>query len=730
MKRIMLQANAGATKARTLKFADLVDVDALRALCESFTDATGAVTAILELDGEVLIATGWQDICTRFHRVHPCTAQRCLESDTALACQLRQGATYNVYECKNGLVDVAVPIVVDGEHVANLFTGQFFFQKPDRDRFARQAAELGFDQQDYLLALDRAPIFSRDHIKRIMGFLTQLASVIGEMGLAGMRAQQAARAREQEHGILRTLIDTLPDLVWLKDAEGVYLGCNRRFEDFFGATESDIIGRTDYDFVDQALADSFRANDVKAMESQRPTVNEEEITYALDGHRELLETTKVPMRDASGALIGVLGIGHDITDRKAAEDEINRHRASLQELVDERTADLTLAKEAAEAANIAKSAFLANMSHEIRTPLNAIAGMAQMIRRGGISEQQAEQLGRLEGASQHLLEIINAILDLSKIEAGKLCLEQASFSVVGLFDQVVSIIQAQASAKGLAIEVDHASVPPWLVGDPTRLRQALLNYAGNAIKFTDQGKITLRARVTDETPAGVRVRFEVEDTGVGIEPAAMARLFAAFEQADNTTTRQYGGTGLGLAITKRLAELMGGDAGVGSEVGKGSTFWFSAWLARGQAPRTAANAEHPGGDAEAELRARFAGRHILLADDEPTNREITLMLLDDVRLIADVAADGAEALHLATENKYDLILMDMQMPRMDGLQATQGIRRLDGAADIPILALTANAFAEDRSQCLAAGMNDFITKPIRPETLYRALLHWLDRGAD
>ncbi|MCB1954494.1 MAG: PocR ligand-binding domain-containing protein [Rhodocyclaceae bacterium] len=711
-----------------MKFAKLVDVGSLRALCEGFTNVTGAVTAILELDGEVLIATGWQDICTQFHRVHPCTAQRCLESDTALACHLRQGAPYNIYECKNGLVDIAVPIVVGGTHVANLFTGQFFFEQPDLVRFARQAEEFGFDQQEYLQALDRAPVFSRDHIKRIMDFLTRLASVIGEMGLGGLRTQQAAQALAHERGILRTLIDTLPDLVWLKDQEGVYLGCNRRFEDVYGATESDIVGKTDYDFVDKASADGFRANDLRAMADQGPSVSEEETIYASDGHRELVEKTKVPMHDASGKLIGVLGIGHDITARKAAEEEIERHRLRLQDLVDERTADLKLAKEAAEAANIAKSAFLANMSHEIRTPLNAITGMAQMIRRGGVSEAQAEQLGRLEGASHHLLGIINAILDLSKIEAGKLSLEQASFSVVGLFDQVVSIIQAQASAKRLAIEVDHASVPPWLVGDPMRLRQALLNYAGNAVKFTNEGKIALRARVTDETPDGLLVRFEVADTGVGIAPEDRVRLFGAFEQADNTTTRQYGGTGLGLAITRRLAELMGGEAGVSSEVGKGSTFWFSAWLARGRAPGSAADAEPSGRDAEAELRARFAGRRILLADDEPTNREITLMLLDDVRLIADVAADGAEALQLATAHPYDLVLMDMQMPRMDGLQATRHIRRLDSAAHVPILALTANAFAEDRTQCLEAGMDDFITKPISPETLYQTLLKWLPRS--
>ncbi|MDD2744374.1 MAG: response regulator [Rhodocyclaceae bacterium] len=402
------------------------------------------------------------------------------------------------------------------------------------------------------------------------------------------------------------------------------------------------------------------------------------------------------------------------------ENELRDANTRLEARVSERTVALSLAKEAAEEASRSKSIFLANMSHEIRTPLNAISGMAMLMRRAGLPPEQSERLGKLELAGEHLLEVINMVLDISKIEAGKLVLDENAFSPGSLFENVRSMLQERAQEKQLRLVCDLPALPTQLIGDRTRLQQALLNYAANAVKFTESGSVTLRALIDAEDDASVLLRFEVCDTGIGISPEAQARLFCAFEQADGSTTRKYGGTGLGLAITAKIAASMGGAAGVHSAVNQGSTFWFSARLKKVVTLPSREPIDQR--DDEAILRHEYAGCRVLLVEDEPINREIAQMLLEDIGFSVDSAEDGVQAIERVTRQQYDLILMDMQMPRMDGLAATQHIRALPGGNELLIIAMTANAFAEDKERCLAAGMNYFATKPIDPEVFLNLIL--------
>ncbi|HSW08953.1 PAS domain S-box protein [Aquabacterium sp.] len=692
--------------------------------------------------------------------------------------------------------------------------------------------------------------------------------------------------RKQAEQMLRKLslaVEQSPNAIVIMNPQGRIEYVNEAHERISGYRRDEVLGRNprlkaartdDPDFYAAMLALGERRD---AWSGERLAVRKSGEAY----HEYL---TVLPLREPDGLVTHFVAIEEDISERKRIEAELVRHRDHLEEAVVERTQELqqavhahteselrlqalneqlTAARDRAEAANRAKTAFVANMSHEIRTPMNAIIGLTHLMQREPRNPSDAERLGKITEAAHHLLDVINDVLDLSKIESGKLRLERTNFLIDTVISRSCALTAERARAKGLELVVASAGVPRYLLGDPTRLSQALLNLLSNAVKFTERGSVLLRYELLQARDDAIQLRFAVHDTGVGVPPDKLDVLFNAFEQADSSTTRRFGGSGLGLAITRRLARLMEGEVGVESEVGVGSCFWFTAWLERGHdaeparqadarlaglrvllvddlAParealagmlqqlglrvdavasaadalaRLAATPAEPGtghacdlvlsdwplpephagfnlqrlrlasrnpglgcllllaqddptlrqaaveagfdafcakpvmpallrssllqllmqhrAAAPAPSRANFAvrpdfgGAQVLLAEDNNVNQEVAVELLKAVGLQVDVTNNGREAVARAGAKAYALILMDVQMPELDGLKATQHIRALPKHANTPILAMTANAFGDDRNACLAAGMNDHIGKPVDPRLLYEMLARWL-----
>lgn len=511
-------------------------------------------------------------------------------------------------------------------------------------------------------------------------------------------AVEALKIRAEE---LSILLSTIPALVYFKDKTLKYILVNKAFERFINLPFYGIQGKKVEDLLPEYKTNNYQEMEMEVIESGLPLYNIEEVIHK-GGKEVWLTSNLAPYRDNEGEIIGLVGISWDITDRKKYENELQK------------------AKEQAEEGTRAKSEFLANMSHEIRTPMNGIIGMAEILKEANLGKQENENLDILISSTRSLLSLVNDILDISKIEAGKVELELEDFQIRHILKDIENIMFIRAEEKALDYKTFISSnVPEFLKGDPYRLKQIILNLVNNAVKFTEKGHVHIFIDITDEDKDFISLEVKIVDSGIGVTDNGKKNLFQLFSQVDTSTTKIYGGTGLGLSIAKRLVTLMNGEIGMESVHQKGSTFWFTARLERSKREISVPGAFDI---KPAKNKKPFKKLSILLAEDNEINQRIIEYSLTNSGFKVDIAKNGQEAIDRYHEGNYDLVLMDVQMPVLDGFEATAHIREiektaLNGSVHIPIIALTANAMKGDREKCLDAGMDEYLSKPFTPNDL-------------
>lgn len=584
---------------KKINVSSVLDLESLAQIFESYHELTGAAVGLIEPGGKILISYGWQRACADFHRKNEITCQRCRQSDSTLAGDLNQGKEYNLYRCQNGLVDVATPIKINGIHVANVFTGQFLLEEPDLEFFARQAQEVGFDEEEYLDAIREVPVFSEAEIKQHLNFLCKLPTVIAKMGLVNLELQ-------------------------------------------------------------------------------------------------------------------------------SANQELLKHRENLEELIKNRTQELQRAKEIAEEASRTKSNFLAAMSHELRTPLNAIIGFSDLLHHREKDPNRKQYLNSISTSGTTLLELINNVLDITKIESNKMELQLKAVNLRNLLSEIESIFRHSANMKSLELKLSCAAlIPDHLMLDKLRLKQILINLVSNAIKFTDEGTVEVFVDATQADAGNLNIEINVSDTGIGIPSDQIEYIFGSFAQALGQDIHMYGGTGLGLALSRELVQLMHGTIKAESKRGDGSKFCVSL-------PDVVIALEALD-DAEREIvdftKYQFDFARILIADDSSVNRKLLYSFLKNFNFEIIEAADGKEALALARKHAPDLIILDYIMPKLNGLEILQALRSDANFGETPIFLITASSRVH-HSQEIRDAFTEYFSKPINIFKLAPKMARYLPHKFD
>lgn len=822
------------------ELADLIDFSQMNELMQNFLEIIGIPVAIIDLQGKVLASSNWQRLCMEFHRVHPCTLGRCLESDRSLTQQMLEGKSYAAYRCLNGLNDSAAPIIIEGKHVANLFIGQYFRQPPDLEYFKRQQEEFGFDKQAYFQALSEVPVISEDKLPAIFNLLTGLAKQIANQSLAEKRAIAAYNSVEQlviertkslkeSESRFKSIFERANVGIVFADAQCNLLLFNSFFSQLLGYSEHELLRLSFEQFThpDDFAKEMILFNELLAEKRQDYRMEKRYITK--QGQQKWIDLSVTAIRNLENKIDYLVGVIVDITEKRQAAqniEELNDFNSKIIEqstlgiivyhangdciLANESAAKITggsgeylmqqnfyyiscwqdsgllthalrcletgvnqhgqahfistfnrdvwidfdfiriirggeshlimiltdvsgfksaeqalfSAKLTAENANRAKSEFLANMSHEIRTPMNAIIGLSDLAL--GIKDLDPSvhnYLSKIYSSAEGLLAIINDILDYSKVESGYLELEIKELCLDRLLNNAMDLFNFLAGQKKgieLIFNIDK-NIPKYLLGDELRLSQVLNNLINNAIKFTESGRVVIDVRQLNQENNKSVLSFSVKDTGIGMTKEQMSNLFQVFSQADTSISRRFGGTGLGLNISQKLVQKMGGEIVVDSVLGQGSEFKFTIKL-----PISSQKHEYdeilPLSEDTYQM---IRGVDILLVEDNEINQLVAKDYLERMGLNVSIANNGLEAIKLLQQQSFDCVLVDVQMPIMDGYETTRQIRQNANWKTLPIIAMTASVMLKDRAACAEAGMNDFISKPIMPQQLIQTLLHWI-----